>query len=612
MSVFGDDEEGFNLPSGSDEARPKAAPKRPGASAPAPRQTAPVPSASRPTSAARRAPTLPRVPRKATPPVSPAQSQLAPVEEPAAQEPAEKPFVPRVSDAPPISTLPSRPHPTPVTPHYAPEETFPMETLPEVDGYDEGVNLAPSVSSGPADQYSESIAYEAKDSFGHIDSENFEDTSAHRSEATMSYGSDERDFQEPVRRTQRRSTSYDPDEFDEPRVRSRRVAQPVDDEDDYGEDYDEQEDDDEPVVRRAPKKPSRQTPKSSSRGKSQSSKNSPVRKKGKKKQKGSEGEEESRYFGGGRKRVLITNIVAGTFIVGILGFGLNSILNPPYIPTQDDMSGLVSEELNITGFDKDGGNAIVTAFVKEYFTFTDDGGTGRSDRLAPYMNDAALSTISSSSTSVTGATQSVSGEPRVTGVEATDAHNAVYNVAVKVGSKWLYVDVPVFYNEADLSYTISGVPSFTPPPKIATPGESLVEEFDGDIEIQGQTEANIASFFKAWGSSDGEALGRYITGDADEETRGGLQGTVIFSELSSYTVESKDPADPTADTRRAIAVVEWANSTSNANLSYTQNFELELYRQPDDRWYVADIKPAENTYAPSDAVEEAEETTEEE
>lgn len=301
-------------------------------------------------------------------------------------------------------------------------------------------------------------------------------------------------------------------------------------------------------------------------------------------------------FSGGRKKVIVINSIVGASVLFAIGFGLNAVFNPPYIPTPNDMKSLVSEQLNVTKFDKDGGRAFVSSFAKEYFTYTENSATDKSDRLSAYASEEVTAALTSSIEVSTGATQSVSGEPYITNIKAINDNNAIYNIGTKVGKTWVYMDVPVFYDERTLAYTISGVPSFTPPPSVAELGEAEEDNFETDSALSTETEEIAVGFFKAWGNSDPNQISRFTVSEADAKTIGGLHKTAKFVELEDYAVEAKEDNDPTVTERKAKATVVWGNASSKATVKYAQTFDMKLYQQPDGRWYVADISTATDEY----------------
>lgn len=584
MSIFGDDED-FELTPGGDEGAPKPAKQAPRATSPAPRGTqggsklpprVPRPAAigsqdKRPARSPMPKPSSPD--RKSTLPPSPRQNRV-PLEQPIQREVPRE----RVEEAflPPAAT-----------------QGYADPVVEEYEDYGIEVNGSHNDNA---------FGYEEDHSNSHYDQDILveedlpESISNARYEEPVAYYDDE----EPIR-SSRRSYHDVEEDYPKPITSSRRTPRVQFVEEDLYEDIYDDSDDEEVVPEPArsrrtssDKARTKNSPKNAQRSKSPKE----AKKARGKKKKGDSEEIEVSRFSGGRKKVLIVNGAVIAVVLSILGFGLNSILNPPAIPSQDDVKGLVSEQLNLTAFDKEGGRAFVSAFAREYFTIDPEMDADKAARLAAFTDEGVASNIATSLTTLTGLKQNISGEPQITNIRAIDDSNAIYNVGVKIGNKWVYIDVPVFYDARNLAYAVSDVPSFTPPPTVAKIGLATDEAFEVDAALTDSTQPNIESFFAAWTASDDEALGRYITGDANSTTRAGLQNTVYYMELKSYVVEAKEEADPTQGERQAIAEVAFGNTAKDPALTYTQTFELELYQQPDDRWYVADITPSETAYQP--------------
>lgn len=292
-------------------------------------------------------------------------------------------------------------------------------------------------------------------------------------------------------------------------------------------------------------------------------------------------------FAGGRRSVLITRVIAGAVVLGVMGTGINSIVNPPRIPTKPAITQLVRGDLNITKFPTENGNAFVSAFTKEYLTFAPDQRSNKTDALKLFTTDALAS-------SLTGASgpelkQTVTESPVVSGVRSLDDNNAVYTVGAKVETGWVYLDIPVYYDHDLNSFSISGTPAFVAPPVKPEKIPSVVAPYSNDTTLVNSIEEDISNFFKVWSESNEDEIKRYINiEEADVETKSGLQKSVLYVEVSQLQVEKKDEESPEFNTRRAQAKVVWANPTA-PKITYEQNYDLVLKLGDQDRWYVADI-----------------------
>ncbi|MBC9705330.1 MAG: conjugal transfer protein [Enterococcus sp.] len=289
-------------------------------------------------------------------------------------------------------------------------------------------------------------------------------------------------------------------------------------------------------------------------------------------------------FAGGRKGVLVVRIGASLAVLALMAQGVNSIVNPPKFPSQADFMAVVNQNLGVTEFPLDNANAFVLSFTQEYMNITAETSNDRRENLRAYASDTLVSTMANGTPQVN---QKISDGPIIVGTEAKDDANAIYNVGVKVGPTWVYLDIPVYYDKDSLGFAISGTPSFTAPP-IKAEAPSVKREYEIDAKLGNEILPNLTSFFEAWGKSDEEGLGRYTTKDADVETKAGLQNTAILSKVEKIEVEAKDEEDPTANTRKGTATVIWSSNV-DPKITYSQNYNLEFFLQPDGRWYVADI-----------------------
>lgn len=365
--------------------------------------------------------------------------------------------------------------------------------------------------------------------------------------------------------------------------------------------YDDDEEDE------TPKKPR------SSKGRTNRSnaKNKPLKKSKKAKV---EGDKTPHRFSGSRKKVLIVNCVAGAVILSILGLGLKPILFPEHIPTPGDVDSRIETTLNITAFNKEGAKPMVSSFAREYFANSEE--ADKQKIMESYTTEGIASEIVTSISSEAGTKQGITGEPQILNIVAHDDSNATYTVGVKLGSKWVYIDVPVFFNKESKSYAISGIPAFTPPATVAVIGSEVDEgqnDVEIDVEVGDETSENVKSFLQAWAKSDTEALSRYITTTASQNAKLGLQNTAYFDSVEQYEVFYLPEGSPDEENNRTARVsVLWKNAPQNATIKYKQNFELKLYKQPDGKWYFADISPVETKYSSEITEKSTEDTPSEE
>lgn len=628
MSIFGESNEEFSLTPGGDDGAPTPPRKKP-ATPPAHNNTNSGNNTPN-TPPARRMPTRvapARRPATSPAPVAPAKP---PVRKPVYQEPEyvepeiqyEEPHTPQkpvYQEPEPIYQEPEQVYQEPV--QIVQERSSGIPEMPTAQrrttsqsAYEDKPYNPPvrdsSYNSAPDNSYEHSIPRATYESYP---DDNYQDSVPNQK---YPFGGDD---VRPIRQNadmnkmpESVSRYSDTDEVDymEERLKARLNDKPK-----IRNQYDEEDEDEDEFTEEKSKRSNKSSNRSSSRKPPRNSNRTPKKDtkrvgKSSKKDKRKSEKPPSAFFGD-RKRVLITNISAGVLCLSILGVGANAIFNPPYIPTPDDMAGLINQELNITTFNKESAKPIVSSFAREYFTHSPE--EDKAKKLSAYTTESMASDISASFTLATGTKQSISGEPQILEIKAVDDNNAVYTIGAKLGSRWVYIDVPVFYNDTSKSYAISGVPTFVPPPTIAEIGgevEKPESDTEIDTDVTAETEENVRSFLKAWASSDSEALSRYITNDATRETRIGLQNTAYFSSMETYEVHFLPEGSPDEENlRNATVTVIWGNTAKSPTIKYNQNFSLKLYKQPDNRWYIADISAVKNSFtteASEDQAQEAE------
>lgn len=317
---------------------------------------------------------------------------------------------------------------------------------------------------------------------------------------------------------------------------------------------------------------------------------SPVKgKKGKSKQ-GSPKEKTSGSFSGSRKNILILRIVVFTVIGIFLIAGVKTAFFPTPGPTPNQVVSTVKKGLGITAFPKEQGSGFIMGFSKVYLTIQANGGGERVKDLAPYMTTKVISEqrFSQDNNSQTSNPQNVTSGPYISGVKSKDDNNAVYTVAAQVNNgPWLYIDIPVYYDDKNDAFTVSGTPAFVPAPAqgklVGEPKPWLIDDKDVGVLF---TE-NAKQFFPAWGSSNKEVMAPYITPDATSTVKNGLSGNLIFKSLNSVSVsepeEGKDPKK-----RKARVSIQW-ESALVPGTTYAQTYDLNI-QQVGDLWRIHSIE----------------------
>jgi hypothetical protein len=292
-------------------------------------------------------------------------------------------------------------------------------------------------------------------------------------------------------------------------------------------------------------------------------------------------------FSGARSGVVVVRVFAIAVVTMLMLAGGKSVFFPTQIPDPTTITNVVKKRLGVTNFPTESGQAFVTSFAKLYLT-VDPANLNSTDVYGPYMS----STLASSMTASNGvaAKQTITEGPIISGVKSVDDSNAIYTVGAKLssGANWIYVDVPVYYDKDNVGFAISGMPAFAPAPtKITAPQAGA--PFERDSKLGDDVKASVMEqFFPAWAASNTAGINLVVLKDANSEAKIGLANSVKFVSIQDFTVEMKQSGDPAENTRKAQATVVWASPT-DAKITYTQQYSLVLYRQPDNRWYIKQL-----------------------
>lgn len=292
-------------------------------------------------------------------------------------------------------------------------------------------------------------------------------------------------------------------------------------------------------------------------------------------------------FSGGRSGVVVVRVFAVMVVTVLMLAGGKSIFFPTQIPDPTTITNVVKKRLGVTNFPAEGGQAFVTSFARLYLT-VDPTNISSTDIYAPYMT----STLASNMTASNGASgkQTITEGPIISGIKSVDDTNAIYTVGAKLssGANWVYVDVPVYYDKDKVGFAVSGMPAFAPAPtKITAPPAGA--PFERDSKLGDSVKSSVMEqFFPAWAASNTNGINLVVLGDANSEAKIGLANAVKFVSIQDFIVEIKQPGDAEETTRKAQATVVWASPT-DPKITYTQQYNMVLFRQPDNRWYIKEL-----------------------
>lgn len=323
------------------------------------------------------------------------------------------------------------------------------------------------------------------------------------------------------------------------------------------------------------------TPPSSQRSKP------PNRRKGKKQKK--------KINKGGQPLMVWTRRGIVTMLIILCGVGVKSIIMPPQFPSPDQVIQAVQEGLEISDFPADRGNAFVISFTEAYLSINPEEPGERQQQLSRY---APPEIISDMGTSVGNDEQKIRRGPFVSGVRYVSDEDAVYTMATQLTSgEWIYLDVPVFYNDESRAFAVSGIPAFVSMPRLsAVPPQS--PEWDTDDETPPTLEKDLERFFEAWSDPQKADLERYAP-EGDARVKAGITGVKLKNISDIEFSQPLDEEDP--NSLRIVHVkATWSvlnNRDINSDIpdeevnAFTTQYEMLIYPTPDlSAWYVQDIR----------------------
>lgn len=334
-------------------------------------------------------------------------------------------------------------------------------------------------------------------------------------------------------------------------------------------------------------------------------------------------------FAGERKKRLIPIIAFWGVIVIMSGAGLKSMFFPSSGPTPAQVAAVAKDAVGVKGFPVESGRQFATDFAKIFFTFDNTSTTSdvvriRKEKLSQYISEDLLNTIDvsvmprSSSTSKTNkdktevvtpdgpvqeeANSGSSETPRIAQnvtygpyvVKTTEISDSLATFTLKIGTdkgSLFYVDVPVKYDSSQYSLTVAGPLSFSMNEQNV--GSSKADDYTAKYKETEETKQleedfkpDLQEYLKAWSQSNTTIINRYITDNATDNAKRGLQNAVEFNSLSSLDVGFPD-ADVTSKAT-GEAVVQWKDPKSN--LYYTQTYRLKLLKNSStNKWQIYDI-----------------------
>lgn len=289
-------------------------------------------------------------------------------------------------------------------------------------------------------------------------------------------------------------------------------------------------------------------------------------------------------YSGGRNQVLILRVIVFSVLAIFVFAGLKATFVPYKGPTANQVVETAKFGMGITKFPTDQGSAFVVGFSKIYLTVQKDGQTERNKQLAIYAPDNVISAqqfnVKNSASPVDG--QTITAGPYISGVVSKSDDTAIYTVSAQVNNeRWVYIDVPVFYDLEAHTFAISGAPSFVPAPEQAKLKMPVKPWNNDDQEAITEFRPDANLFFTAWAASQKDAMAVYADKDADTATKTGLNGAVKFKEISNISIQSLAEATDPGE-RKARVTVTWENAMVPGT-TYSQSYDMTLVKKADEK-----------------------------
>lgn len=322
-------------------------------------------------------------------------------------------------------------------------------------------------------------------------------------------------------------------------------------------------------------------------------------------------------YAGKRRNVLIARIAIFTILALLIGNGVMNLIPKASGLSASDGPLIISkvrENLNISDFPRTKGEGVALAFTNTYLNYNAETRSQRAEALKVFAPEKVLSqneirpateqelTASGLPPTVDSSAQIISQGPYVVSSLMFKGGTAALITTMSQinNGKWVYLQIPMYYNSSNGNVTVSGPLTFGPPNgNTEVPANESTDTWNNNSEIASSIKADISTYMQAWAASDTTNIERYLVKEngkvaATLEAQKGLGGSVQMLSMSSLTVEDKPkPEDPTAaeqedyNTRQAEVKVLFLDPSSN--MVYQQTYRLVLKYVNED-WFIEDIR----------------------
>lgn len=287
--------------------------------------------------------------------------------------------------------------------------------------------------------------------------------------------------------------------------------------------------------------------------------------------------------GGGRWLVWTGRAVLWAVIIVIV---VNGVRAPIERMAQGSEPTGTSASPTTSGFPTADAAAFAGQFAAAYLSFDGSKPDDRAERLKPFLPEGAERQFGWN-----GLGRMSAGAYQFSGIEVTDAQNAIVTVFAQSGAQRWKLSVPVYYSDG--KFVVSGQPALLPAGGPA--GLPQLPQVEHDDTAESELRPQLEGFFKAYAAGDATQLQRYV---AQGVTLDGFDGNVTLAELKSVS------APPGGTSREITAVVVWGLPTgatpspaaTNTDPSVQAAGLEQAYRllveKQGDNWYIKNIRGA--------------------
>lgn len=350
-----------------------------------------------------------------------------------------------------------------------------------------------------------------------------------------------------------------------------------------------------------------------------------------------------------KQKALIIQWVSIGLLVLILIVGFKNALFPPASLTQEDVSTVIAQDLDLTEFPTEKGKGFAQDFMKAYLTVNPDKDlvddqilgyfyTGSMDGSAeeegisgsgniiqnivygPTVYEETSITDYSSSFVVGAYVQQFKpdeslkkGEDPPAGSKVIDINGTKYRTS-NYKEKWVFFSVGVFYDPKTDSMTISKssptlIPNYTIMSATDTPDEAPIGDGETDDDLTAELTGVVREFFKSYRVSSANnysPLNQYTIQDPPVSLQTGLDSSVDFDGDPESAIEFEAARSVTEGEYRVKATVQWATQIGDSDkLTFSSTYFISFIKDTDGKYLVSDIIPM--PYIPNDEFLEGDE-----